>query len=78
MRTVDKTINEYQSAVAGWSGWARRLEALVMRHPVPCHCWDGNRNATEGHTGLCAEWRTVAQAIRTKPALSYGPGSDDE
>lgn len=73
MRTVNDVITEMQNEAAAWVVWAQRLEAVVLDNPAECHCWDGNRNATEGHTGKCAIWREVAAAIRTKPTMSPGP-----
>ena len=72
-----QAAREYERRVGGaWVEWANRLEALALAHPVHCQCWDGARNATEPHHGLCAEWREIASAIRTKPTLSPGPGRE--
>jgi hypothetical protein len=73
MRTVEETVTEMQSALESWVVWAQRLEAVVLDNPAECHCWDGDRNATEGHTGKCAVWREVASAIRRKSPMLPGP-----
>lgn len=78
MRTVGEAYDELQRETQDWVLWAHRLEDAVLANPVECHCWDNNgRNGTQGHMDACAEWRQIAEAIRTKPKMAAGPRRTD-